>query len=69
MVKRKHALPMEGEYIKFCEYMEYELAFEKNGFYHYFIPEGHLCRLKINFEKWTKGSFDKKNFLENIHKK
>jgi uncharacterized protein (DUF1919 family) len=60
---------MEGEYIKFCEYMEYELAFEKNGFYHYFIPEGHLCRLKINFEKWTKGSFDKKNFLENIHKK
>lgn len=69
MVKNKHLLPVDKNYKKFCEYMGYEFFFEKNGFYHFYIPEGHICRFKINFENWKLGKFDKNKFLENFNKK
>jgi hypothetical protein len=65
-VKSKYTLPVDEEYKKFCDFMGYEFLYERGGFYYYFIPPGHICRFKINYKRWTAGSFNKEKFLASI---
>lgn len=62
----RYPVPVIGDYITFCEFMDYELVYIKNGFYYFNIPQGHICRFKINCENWKKGTFDKNKFLESL---
>jgi hypothetical protein len=62
----KYPLPVQGDYKNFCEFMNYDLLYVKNEFYYYHIPQGHICRFKINCENWLKGNFDKNKFLESL---
>ena len=56
--------PVNKEHKPFCDFMEYSLVSESDGFYVYNIPHNHLCRFLINFEKWGQGSFDREAFVE-----
>lgn len=66
VLKVKHSIPVQEGYKKFCDYMGYELVDKKGGWYYYHIPPGHICRFKVNYEKWLKGIFNKKDFIKNI---
>jgi len=65
-VKKNYALPVQGVYKDFCLFMEYELLYEKNKWFYFYVPPGHICRFRVNCERWAKGIFDKNKFLEKL---
>jgi len=67
MGRRYVEFPVEEEYERFCEFMEYPLLSEKDDFYVYKVPHNHLCQFLINYEKWIQGVFDKDDFIESTN--
>ena len=62
---RKHtSFPVDKEHKRFCDYMEYPLVSEEDGFYIYTIPVNHICRFLINYENWRLGIFNKEEFIK-----
>jgi len=64
MARRYVAFPVDEEHKRFCDFMEYPLVSEANGFYVYTVPHNHICRFLINYEKWIQDSFDKEAFVK-----
>jgi len=59
MLKRTATVPVSGDVRDFCIFMGYELVSQGNDLYFYEVPANHVCRLKINTERWKKGQFDR----------
>ncbi|MDB4330323.1 hypothetical protein N9948_01235 [bacterium] len=68
VVKAHYSIPVKDEYKEFCIYMGYELLDEKGDFCYFFIPPGHICRFKINYQRWQEGTFNKEKFFESLRR-
>jgi len=64
MARKYVNFPVDEEHKIFCDFMEYPVVSDKDGFYVYKVPHNHLCRFLINYERWRQGSFDKEAFIK-----
>ena len=63
MTRRQIIMPVKEEEKEFCEYMGYTFKGIIEGWSHFEIPPGHICRFRINFQRWKNGEFDREKFL------
>lgn len=66
MLKTSVKVPIKEDQKDFCDYMGYQFMYQKNDYYIYAIPSGHICRFNLNCANWKAGTFDKEKFIARL---